>query len=291
MPRSPDEFADAWKRSSEARVLSAEIEKFDVLYSQEDGAIQGGNGDDSFQKYTFSMSIWRQVVICVQRGFCRLRNNYVPVVAGVFGNTVIAIVVGSVFYDLGETSASLDSRAVLIFFALMVNAFAPAFEVCKLQYFQRSGLIKAKILTMWAQRPIVEKHARYAFYHPFVEGIASIWCDLPNKVATSILFNVCVYFMTNLRRTSTGFFIFYLFVFLTIMTMSMFFRMVGSLSKTIEQTMAPMAVVILIFIVYTGFVVPVNDMVHWLSWLRLLNPMAFAYESLMINEVCQNSSS
>ncbi|KAK8060980.1 hypothetical protein PG996_010910 [Apiospora saccharicola] len=58
----------------------------------------------------------------------------------------------------------------------------------------------------------------------------------------------------------------------------------GSLSRTMEQTMAPASIVVLLCIVYTGFVIPVPYMKPWLSWFRRLNPMAYAYESLMINE-------
>lgn len=141
-------------------------------------------------------------------------------------------------------------------------------------------------MAMWAQRPIVEKHSRYAFYHPFTESCASLICDLPNKLATCIMFNTTLYFMSNLRRTAGAFFTYFVLILITTLTMSMFFRMVGSLSRTIEQTMVPISMVIVIFSAYTGFIIPVNDMVPWLSWLRWLNPIAFAYESLMINEVC-----
>lgn len=140
---------------------------------------------------------------------------------------------------------------------------------------------------MWAQRPIVEKRHRYAFYRPFTDSIASIICDLPTKLATAIMFNVPLYFMTNLRRSAGALFTYLVFLIATILTMSMFFRTVGSLSKTVEQSMVPSSMVILIFSAYTGYIIPAKDMVPWLAWLRRLNPIAFAYESLMINEVCE----
>lgn len=59
----------------------------------------------------------------------RLKNNYPPVVAGIVGNTIVAIVIGSVFYQLEESTESLGKRAVLLFFAIMINALTPAFEV------------------------------------------------------------------------------------------------------------------------------------------------------------------
>lgn len=138
---------------------------------------------------------------------------------------------------------------------------------------------------MWAQRPIVEKHHRYAFYRPFTESIASYMCDQPNKLATAITFNVTLYFMTNLRRSAGAFFTYLLIMVATILTMSMYFRTVGSLSKTHAQSMVPSSMLILLFSAYTGYIIPVKDMVPWLAWFRRLNPVAYAYESLMINEV------
>lgn len=138
---------------------------------------------------------------------------------------------------------------------------------------------------MWAQRPIVEKHHRYAFYRPFTDSIATIVCDLPNKLATAIMFNIPLYFMTNLRRSAGAFFTYLVFITATILTMSMFFRTVGSLSRTVEQSMIPCSAFILIFSAYTGYIIPVKDMVPWLAWIRRINPIAYAFESLMINEV------
>ncbi|CAD6447910.1 2b14fb00-ce0e-429e-bb1a-8dca1da3a900-CDS [Sclerotinia trifoliorum] len=80
------------------------------------------------------------------------------------------------------------------------------------------------VLTIWAQRLIVEKHNRYAFYHPFTEAVAAILCDLPVKVGTNVTFHATLYFMTNLRRTASAFFNYLVFMFFIVLTMSMVFR-------------------------------------------------------------------
>lgn len=85
-------------------------------------------------------------------------------------------------------------------------------------------------------------------------------CDLPNKILTSIFFNLVLYFMTNLRRTPGAFFTFYLFSFVCLLTMSMFFRLIGAFSRSLAQAMAPAAILILALVIYTGFVVPIRDM-------------------------------
>lgn len=145
---------------------------------------------------------------------------------------------------------------------------------------------------MWAARPIVEKHHKYKFYHAFAESAASMICDIPNKILTSIGFNVPIYFMTNLRRDTPGaFFTFYLFCFTGLLTMSMFFRMVGSLFRTMEPSMPVVANLMILLILYCGFVIPAAYMPAWMGWLRFINPIGYTYESLMVNEVRYSSAS
>lgn len=143
-----------------------------------------------------------------------------------------------------------------------------------------------KVILMWAQRPIVEKHQRYAFYHPFTERLASIICDLPTKLVMSFGIHIPLYFLSNLQRTPKAFFIYWLFMFTNLITMSVLFRMIGSVSRSRDQILAPVSALVLLCIIYTGFVVPPPDMVPWLGWFRYINPVAYTYEGLMINEVC-----
>ena len=50
-------------------------------------------------------------------------------IAAVLANTVLGLIIGSVYYGQQETTNSLQSRSILLFFALILNAFAPAMEV------------------------------------------------------------------------------------------------------------------------------------------------------------------
>ncbi|KAH9984294.1 putative ABC multidrug transporter [Xylariaceae sp. FL0662B] len=267
-PRSPDDFAGIWKQSAESKALRNEISKFNTANPIQAQRVKADYRRVRLQRCTYTLSLCSQILICIKRGFVRLRNNYGPGVAALFGNTVLAIVIGSIFYNLGPGTDSLDRRDILIFFALMTSAFSPAFEVA----------------TMWAQRPIVEKHNSYAFYHPIAEGVASMICDVPFKLVNSFMFHIPIYFMTNLRRTAGAFFTYWFFTFMTVLTMSMAFRMIGSLSRTLGQSMPPCSTIVVLAIICTGFVIPPSYMVPWLGWFRWISPVSYTYESLMINE-------
>lgn len=274
-PRTPDEFAAAWEKSEDRAELLRDIAEFERMYPvggeqlakfQESRKAVVAKGQRIKSPYTISVS--QQIMLCLRRGFQRLSGDRTILFSGMFGNGVMALVIGSVFFDLQNNTAALYSRGALLFFAILMNAFASSLE----------------LLTLFAQRPIVEKHTKYAFYHPFAEAIASMICDLPNKIGTSIFFNLTLYFMTNLRREPGAFFTFYLFSFMCVLTMSMIFRTIGSTSRSLVQALAPAAVFILALIIYTGFTIPIRNMHPWFRWFNYLDPVAYAFECLMINE-------
>jgi hypothetical protein len=62
-----------------------------------------------------------------------MRNNPAPVISGMIGQMILAIVIGSVYYNLEPTTASFDRKAILLYFGLLLNAFGPAFEACPLR--------------------------------------------------------------------------------------------------------------------------------------------------------------
>ncbi|KAI9743048.1 MAG: hypothetical protein M1818_003343 [Claussenomyces sp. TS43310] len=275
VPRTPNEFAAVWEHSDARHELLREIHQFN-----EDFPISGPHLDQFIAsrkaqqaswmsvKSPYTISIPMQVRLCMTRGFQRLRGELTFPLITVTGNLVISLVLGSVFYDLDETTESFFGRDALLFFAILFNALSNALE----------------ILPLYVSRPVVEKHATYALYHPFSESISSMICDLPTKVFSTLFFNIPLYFMANLRQEVGSVFIFLLFGFVCTLTMSMMFRTIGQASRTISQAMAPLALFIIALVIYAGFVLPVRTMQGWLRWINYLNPVGYAFESLMGNE-------
>ncbi|KAE8143941.1 ABC-2 type transporter-domain-containing protein [Aspergillus pseudotamarii] len=275
VPRTPDEFAAAWKNSEAHAKLIREIEEYNREFPL---------GGESVQKFVesrramqaknqrvgspYTVSIYEQVRLCMIRGFQRLKGDSSLTMSQLIGNFIMALIIGSVFYNLQHDTSSFYSRGALLFFAVLLNAFSSALE----------------ILTLYAQRPIVEKQARYAMYHPFAEAIASMLCDMPYKITNAITFNITLYFMTNLRREPGPFFVFLLFTFMTTMTMSMLFRTIAASSRTLSQALVPAAILILGLVIYTGFTIPTRNMLGWSRWMNYLDPIAYGFESLMVNE-------
>lgn len=66
--------------------------------------------------------------------------------------------------------------------------------------------------------------------------------------------------------------------------MSMIFRTIAQLTRTIAQALTPIALGVIGLVVYTGFVLPTRNMQVWLRWLNYINPIAYSYETLVANE-------
>ncbi|KAH8660114.1 ABC-2 type transporter-domain-containing protein [Xylariales sp. PMI_506] len=275
VPRTPDEFASAWKASADYAALQKEIEEYkkehplDGPDAETFRAIKKGTQAKGQRlKSPYTLSYLQQVKLCLWRGFRRLAGDPSLTLTALFGNIIMGLIISSVFYNLQPTSASFFQRGALLFFACLTNAFASALE----------------ILTLYAQRPIVEKHSRYALYHPSAEALASMLTDMPYKVVNTILFNLILYFMTNLRREPGPFFFYLLISFMATLVMSMVFRTIASVSRTLSQAMVPASLLILALVIFTGFVVPIDYMHGWCRWINYIDPLAYAFEAIMANE-------
>jgi ATP-binding cassette subfamily G (WHITE) protein 2 (PDR) len=275
VPRTPDEFAQRWKDSPERAALLAQMEAYEQKYPlggehaqkfAESRKAQQASGQREKSPYTLSYT--QQIKLCLWRGFVRLKADPSITLTQLIANSVMALIISSIFYNLPSTTSSFYLRSALLFFAVLMNAFGSALEM----------------LTLYAQRPIVEKHSRYALYHPSAEAFASMLTDMPYKILNTITFNLVLYFMTNLRREPGNFFFFILISFTLTLVMSMFFRSIAALSRSLVQALAPAAVLILGLVMYTGFTIPPVYMLGWSVWIRYINPVSYGFESLMINE-------
>jgi ATP-binding cassette, subfamily G (WHITE), member 2, PDR len=70
-----------------------------------------------------------QVKLCTYRGFQRLQGDMSLLFTGLFGQSALALIISSVFYNLQNNTASLFSRGALLFFAILMAAFQSSLEV------------------------------------------------------------------------------------------------------------------------------------------------------------------
>ncbi|KAM0548418.1 hypothetical protein ACHAPJ_009904 [Fusarium lateritium] len=273
-PRTPDDFAKRWQASEQRKQLARELAEYEKRHPREERLreYKSSRRAEQFKqqraKSPYTLSYIYQVKLTLWRGWRRLLADPGFTIASLVFNLIMALVLGSMFYNLKDDSSSFYYRGGLIFFALLFNAFASQLEV----------------LTVYAERPVVEKHNRYAFYHQSAQAISSYIIDLPYKTANMFVFNILIYFMANLRREAGSFFFFCLTSYLTTLAMSCIYRTLACVTRTTHQAMVPTSILSLGLMIYTGFTMPTDYMLGWSRWMNYINPLAYAFEALMANE-------
>lgn len=281
VPRTAEEFEARWKASPEYAELRDSIDS----YLGQLGSDGGDGSGASFKSRAyaskkarqakhlrgsepFTVSYNMQVRYLTRRAFQRVRNDLTLPAFTVFVNLVMSLLNGSVFYNLQNVTGDVYNRGACLFFACLFNSLMSVLEV----------------FALYEARPIVEKHKEYGLYHPSAEAFASIISEIPTKALTSIAFNIPLYFMVNLKRDAGAFFFYFFIATISTFLMSHLFRSIGSFTKSLSQAMTPSAVIVLAMAIYAGFVVPTNFMLGWSRWINYINPIAYVFESMMINE-------
>ncbi|CAG90679.2 DEHA2G14894p [Debaryomyces hansenii CBS767] len=274
VPRTPEEFYTYWQNSPERKALLGEIDDYLNKTDNEERLQQFKDAHNTKQSnhlrpaspYTVSYGL--QVKYIMGRNIMRTKGDPSITLFSIFGNTVMGLIISSIFYNLDDTTGSFYYRTVAMFFAVLFNAFSSLLE----------------IFALYEARPIVEKHKTYALYHPSADAFASIITELPPKLLVSISFNLVLYFMVNFRRNAGNFFFYLLVNFTATLSMSHLFRTIGSATKSLSQAMTPASVLLLALTIFTGFVIPTPEMLGWCRWINYLDPIGYAFEALIANE-------
>ncbi|KAF4425068.1 ABC transporter CDR4 [Fusarium austroafricanum] len=209
-----------------------------------------------------------QTALCARRAIQQLWNDKTSTLTTLIGEIVIALVVGSVFYGTPETSDAFFSYGSVLFFSVLLNA---------LMYITDTH-------NLYKEGSVVRKQASYAIYRPSAEALANVIVDIPVKLVVGTCFNIILYFLSGLASTASQFFIFFLFVFVTTLAMSMVFRTIAAATGTIPQAMAISGFLVLALVTYTGFVLPGPYMHPWFKWISNINPLSYAFEALLVNQ-------
>nr|QFR37216.1 ABC transporter [Cyberlindnera americana] len=274
VPKTPEEFSIYWRNSPERAELLKEVET--TLAQNNNSELKQSIYDAKHSRQSkrmrssspFTVSVLLQTKYLLAREVYRIKNDWGFHFFSMGANSLMALVLSSIFYNLPSTTSSFYYRGAAMFFACLFNGFSSFLE----------------ILSLFEARPIIEKHKQYALYHPSANALASVISQLPFKAFTALFFNLIFYFMVNFRRNPGRFFFYMLANVTATLTMSHFFRLIGSAASSLQEAVVPGHIVLLGLAMFVGFTLPVDYMLGWCRWINYINPLAYSFEALMANE-------
>ncbi|KAM7202534.1 ABC-2 type transporter domain containing protein [Rhypophila sp. PSN 637] len=274
-PHSPVTLQAAFNQSKFARALEQEMADYKRAVAEEEQkhedfriAVREQKRRGTPKRSVYSVGFQQQVWALMKRQFVLKMQDRLALALSWLRSIVIAIVLGTLYLNLGQTSASAFSKGGLMFISLLFNAFQAFSELAG---------------TMLG-RPIINKHKAYAFHRPSALWIAQIFVDQAFAASQILVFSLIVYFMTNLYRSAGAFFTFYLMILSGNIAMTLFFRIIGCISPDFDYAVKFAVVSITLFITTSGYLIQWQSQKVWLRWIYYINVLGLAFSSMMENE-------
>lgn len=273
VPSDSQALEEAFHKSPHFARLNQEIETYreELRHdSHEDfeTAVRDEKHKRAPQASVYTVPFYGQVWALMQRQFLLKWQDKFSLVVSWITSITIAIVLGTLYLDLPQTSAGAFTRGGLLFMSLLFNAFQAFGELAS---------------TMMG-RPIVNKHRAYTFHRPSALWLAQICVDVVFAATQIMVFCIIVYFMCGLVREAGAFFTFFLIILSGYLAMTLFFRTVGCLCPDFDYAMKFAAVIITLFVLTSGYLIPYPAQGKWMSWIFYINGLGLGFAGLMMNE-------
>lgn len=273
-PSSSAALAEAWAASENAKRLDAEMKAWKKIVEEEQHV------HDDFQtavrdqkrktthKSVYSIPFYLQVWALMKRQFILKWQDRFTLVTSWATSIIIAIVLGTVWLQLPQTSAGAFTRGGLLFIALLFNCF---------NAFSELG-------TVMLGRGIINKHRAYTFHRPSALWVGQIGVDMAFATVQILIFSIIVYFMCGLVLNAGAFFTFVLLIVVGYLSMTLFFRTVACMCPDFDYAIKFAATIITLFVLTSGYLIQSQSEQVWLRWIYYINALGLGFSALMENE-------
>ncbi|KAK7415703.1 hypothetical protein QQX98_005738 [Neonectria punicea] len=274
VPNTAEEFERAYKESDTCRLMRELIQQPESLHHQVEDLKMAVDREKRQRRWklgtrgVYTAGLREQVINCTQRQWKIMMGDRLSLIIKVVSATIQALVCGSLFYNLPDTSESIFLRPGVLFFPVL--------------YFLLESM--SETTASFMGRPILLRHKRFGFYRPTAFCIANAITDIPVVMLQVTCFTLIIYFMSGMQTDAGKFFTCWIVVNASTICFCQLFRAVGAMFSHFGTASYVSGLLSTVFFVYGGYLIPFSKMHPWFRWIFYLNPGAYAFESLMANE-------
>ena len=251
----------AWNDSEEAKELSKIVEE------AHQSAIANSSEKSQFNS-SYAVPIHTQLFLSIKRS---LKNKYrqTTVVRSYIGMYLImALILGSLYWQLGYDQAGARNRVALIYFCIVFAALGAIATI--------PGVILQRAV-YYREKP--------SFLRPFAYFVSQIIAEIPLISFSVGLFAILVYLMTGLNLSDDGGrLLFFVGVYsLSAFTSTAYAMMVASSVATTEVANTIVGISSSIFSLFAGFIIPKGSIPKIWIWMHYLSFYKVCFIYFLIN--------
>jgi ABC-type multidrug transport system ATPase subunit/ABC-type multidrug transport system permease subunit len=207
--------------------------------------------------------------LLLSRSWKQQSRDRLPQIITIFQTIVIGFVLAALYSNLDQNDPSVVQDTLgILFFVCIFSAF---------------GAMFGALNSFPTERGIVNRERAGKMYHVFPYYLARFICDIPLRVGQGLLFGCIVYWIVGLNPNAGAFFIFCCILIVEGLAAQGLGVAVsaGARNEKVALALAPAVTVVLIL--FGGFYVNEGTIPVWLSWIKYLSHLYWAFMALTIN--------
>ncbi|CAF3785379.1 unnamed protein product [Rotaria socialis] len=212
----------------------------------------------------------KQIRILFRRNLQEQYRKKILIITSVLQTVIMAVLIGTVFLDIGTSQTSILRRQPVIFFCIINQGVFGALTV---------------INSFPVERTLTLRERASGTYFASAYFVAKILSDTLVQLPIPIVFSCVVYFLIGLQPYAAKFFIFMIFIILCSVTSTSMALMISALCRTTALSVTVLPMLLELTRLFGGFFVPPANVPGYLSWIDALSYIKYAFVGAALNEL------
>lgn len=213
----------------------------------------------------YATGFWKQFYVLLKRNAIQLFRDRVLTLTRLTMHLLIALIVGTIYFKVGQDATYILDNFNLLFFNLMFLMFS-AFSATLTSFPLELPVLMREHFNRW--------YKLRSFY------LANKFADIPVQFIATCIYTCIVYFMSDQIVEVKRIVLFILMCFLVSLVAQAIGRIVGA-SLTIQNGVIFGPLAILPFTIFSGFFLHLNDAHPYLHWLFHMSFLKYGFEGTM----------
>jgi ABC-type multidrug transport system ATPase subunit/ABC-type transport system involved in multi-copper enzyme maturation permease subunit len=213
---------------------------------------------------------FQQFCVLSQRAFRDTIRNRTTIIAQVLQNIIVAVLVGTVFYDIGSDQKSMVKRMPVLFFCAINQGVFGALVV---------------INSFPSERKIVLRERAAGSYYVSAYYIAKIAAETLLQFTSPVIFSAIVYWLVGLQYSVAKFFVFASFMVLCSLAATSIALFISAVCRTTTLAVSVLPMALEIARLFGGYFLSPANLPSYFSWLDALSYAKYTYVGVALNEL------
>lgn len=207
--------------------------------------------------------------LLLKRAWKQQSRDILPLAITFIQTVVIGFILAAIYSDMENSQTPVQDEIGILFFVTIFSAFGAMFQALN---------------TFPVDRSVVNRERASKMYHVLPYYFARFICDIPTRVGQGLLFGCIVYWIVGLNPAASAFFIFCALLIVEGLTAQGFGITISAIAPNEKVSFALAPAITVVLILVSGFYVNQDAVPVWISWLKYISHLYWAFMGLSIND-------